>query len=56
MPLGQRMPERPLAGDDTVSEHPPPLDPPHEPHVNAPDAPDVDAAHDHVSHDPYQPL
>ncbi|WP_328853291.1 hypothetical protein OG994_12245 [Micromonospora globbae] len=49
------MPERPVAGDDTVVEHPPPLAPPHEPRVSASDARDVDAD-DHISHDPYQPL
>jgi hypothetical protein len=50
------MPERPVARDDTIIEHPPPLEPPREPLVSARDADDADDADDHKSHDPYQAL
>ncbi|MFI5490791.1 hypothetical protein [Micromonospora echinaurantiaca] len=44
------MPERPVARDDSASEHEPPPELPREPRVSAPDA------DDHKNHDPYQPL
>ncbi|MGQ5262505.1 hypothetical protein ACTWLT_17330 [Micromonospora sp. ZYX-F-536] len=53
------MPERPVAGDDSAIEHPPPPEVTREPRVGAPDARDVDrgdGADDHKNHDPYQPL
>jgi hypothetical protein len=68
MALGQCMPERPIARDDSVIEHQQPLELSGEPRVSTPDAPDApdapgapDApdprdAGDDESHDPYQPL
>lgn len=50
------MAERPVARDDSASEHPPPLEPSREPRVRASDARDADGADEHESHDPYQPL
>ncbi|SCL20718.1 hypothetical protein GA0074692_0960 [Micromonospora pallida] len=59
MALGQFMPERPVARDDSDIEHQPPLELSREPHVSVRDArADRDArdGDDHKSHDPYQPL
>lgn len=59
MALGQCMPERPVARDDSVTEHQPPLELSREPRVDVRDVRDVrdaDDADDHNSHDPYQPL
>lgn len=62
MALGQCMPERPIARDDSLLEHQQPLELSREPRVNTPDAPDTpdtpDARDDgdDESHDPYQPL
>jgi hypothetical protein len=68
MALGQCMPERPIARDDSVIEHQPPLELSREPRVStldtldtpgapeAPDALDDGDAGDDESHDPYQPL
>jgi hypothetical protein len=56
------MPERPIARDDSVIEHQPPLELSREPRVSTPDAPDAPDARDardagdDESHDPYQPL
>ncbi|MFI6785141.1 hypothetical protein [Micromonospora sp. NPDC050276] len=53
------MAERPVARDDSASEHQPPLELSREPHDSARDASDAHDAHgadDHESHDPYQPL
>ncbi|MFC0507019.1 hypothetical protein [Micromonospora costi] len=53
------MPERPVARDDSTSEHQPPPELSREPHVSARDVRDADGASgadDHTSHDPYQPL
>ncbi|GAA2219474.1 hypothetical protein GCM10009850_120800 [Nonomuraea monospora] len=53
MALGQCMPERPAARDDSLIEHQQPLEPSREPRVNTPDTQDDG---DDESHDPYQPL
>ncbi|MFC3499794.1 hypothetical protein ACFOOK_02215 [Micromonospora krabiensis] len=53
------MAERPVARDDSASEHQPPLELSREPRVSARDASDAhdaDGADEHESHDPYQPL
>ncbi|SCL50286.1 hypothetical protein GA0070604_2097 [Micromonospora eburnea] len=50
------MPERPVAPDDSVTEHQRSLELSREPRVDARDADDVDDADNHKSHDPYQPL
>ncbi|WP_433285500.1 hypothetical protein [Micromonospora sp. CA-244673] len=50
------MAERPVARDDSASEHQPPLELSREPRAGASDARDADGADVHESHDPYQPL
>ncbi|WP_192579630.1 hypothetical protein [Micromonospora sp. AMSO31t] len=50
------MAERPVAGDDSASEHQPPLELSREPRVSASDVRDAHDADEHESHDPYQPL
>ncbi|MEV6370393.1 hypothetical protein [Micromonospora musae] len=54
------MPERPVARDDSATEHQPPPELPREPHpgdpLDARDPDGTDSAGDHQSHDPYQPL
>ncbi|MFY1616173.1 hypothetical protein [Micromonospora sp. WMMD736] len=53
------MSERSVVPDDSAIEHQPPAERLGESRVTARDAsdvPDADAAVDHASHDPYQPL
>ncbi|GAA1621791.1 hypothetical protein GCM10009733_017990 [Nonomuraea maheshkhaliensis] len=62
MALGQCMPERPVARDDSLIEHQRPLELSRVSTPDAPGAPDAPDTRDDVddgddeSHDPYQPL